>query len=334
LSDENRSSEATSIGGSEPTRSKFPNALDFSTMGIGALACLVLISDNAAIPLLIADLTPLVAIASLILVVGTALKRRPRLVVSTAVAAALIAAGRITPDLVTAVATPPSSGSEDGELLKVVTANLWSSNRNAEPFLRFVQDEQPDILVLQEGYAPWKHHLEKLAPSYRIVAGCARPHTCNVIVLSRLDAKVTSHNETACCLMTTLALPRRLGGAPINIVGLHLSRTDDRKKRESELAVALEQAATLGSRGILAGDMNAVPWSTTIRQLDQASGLSRVTRFTPSWPTPQGLFPLAPIDHIYVGCGWRPTSLRLGPDIGSDHYPIVTTLAAKPCGDG
>ena len=38
-------------------------------------------------------------------------------------------------------------------------------------------------------------------------------------------------------------------------------------------------------------------------------------------------FPLLPIDHLYAGPGWATVSVRRGPPLGSDHYPLVVTLA-------
>jgi len=126
-------------------------------------------------------------------------------------------------------------------------------------------------------------------------------------------------------------LPEYLGGELIDVIGLHLSRTMDWKQRKAEMDSLYLQAGGFEPDDILAGDLNALPWSTTVHHLDSRTGLRRITQFTPSWPTPQNYFPILPIDHIYAGCGWRATSLRRGPDIGSDHYPIITTLERTLC---
>jgi endonuclease/exonuclease/phosphatase (EEP) superfamily protein YafD len=311
-----------------------PSFLSFTTLVTGALAALVATSDYAAVPLLVADIAPIVALASIAVLVGAVLRVRPVWVAAIALTAASITAVRIVPDLAAALFVSSERQPDRGDALKLVTANLWSQNYSGKRFLEFVAREQPDILVLQEGYGIWKYYLDQLYPEYRIGAGCALPHECNVVIASRFPFASQAEAGSTCCVLATVTLPSRLGGGTINVVGLHLSRTLDRTERESEIASALQLVATPGPRDILAGDLNALPWSTTIRQLDRYSGLERVTRFTPSWPTPQNFFPVMPIDHIYAGCGWRTTSLRRGPDIGSDHYPIVTTLALASCADG
>jgi endonuclease/exonuclease/phosphatase (EEP) superfamily protein YafD len=89
---------------------------------------------------------------------------------------------------------------------------------------------------------------------------------------------------------------------------------------------------------VLGGDFNSTPWSFQRRRDDQALGLIRRDRALWSWPTGEGQprlpapFPFLPLDHIYAGPGWATTSVRRGPRLGSDHYPIIVTLApvARP----
>ena len=36
------------------------------------------------------------------------------------------------------------------------------------------------------------------------------------------------------------------------------------------------------------------------------------------------------IDHILTGPGWWPKRCRVGPDIGSDHLPLLVDLVVRP----
>lgn len=84
---------------------------------------------------------------------------------------------------------------------------------------------------------------------------------------------------------------------------------------------------------ILSGDFNSTPWSFTRRREDRELGLIRRTRAVFSWPAWRGLpFPLLPIDHVYAGSAWATVSVRRGPKLGSDHYPIVVILAPQARG--
>ena len=48
-------------------------------------------------------------------------------------------------------------------------------------------------------------------------------------------------------------------------------------------------------------------------------------------PAGMGLpFALLPIDHVSAGPGWRTVRVERGPLLGSDHYPVIVTLAPLP----
>jgi endonuclease/exonuclease/phosphatase (EEP) superfamily protein YafD len=76
---------------------------------------------------------------------------------------------------------------------------------------------------------------------------------------------------------------------------------------------------------ILAGDLNATPWSTALSGLD-ALGWRRATGLRPTWPASgQGLLGI-PIDHVLASRHWRVEGSSIGPDIGSDHRPTLVRL--------
>ncbi len=56
-----------------------------------------------------------------------------------------------------------------------------------------------------------------------------------------------------------------------------------------------------------------------------------------SWPAKLNLggpvvpaLPFLPIDHVYAGSDWRTVSIEAGPALGSDHLPVIVTLAWTP----
>ena len=75
------------------------------------------------------------------------------------------------------------------------------------------------------------------------------------------------------------------------------------------------------------------PWSFTLKRLDRGLGIERRTHALASWPAGEfsgyrlhSPMPLVPIDHVYAGRDWRTVSVKRGPKLGSDHYPVVVTL--------
>jgi endonuclease/exonuclease/phosphatase (EEP) superfamily protein YafD len=82
---------------------------------------------------------------------------------------------------------------------------------------------------------------------------------------------------------------------------------------------------------ILTGDLNTTPWSFGLQRLDRTLGLVRRDRALSTYPAqlfgrPWPL-PFLAIDHVYAGPGWATVKVERGPWLGSDHYPVIVTLA-------
>lgn len=118
---------------------------------------------------------------------------------------------------------------------------------------------------------------------------------------------------------------------PVEIVTTHLdwptSRLIASQVRDLEAVVRRLPR----ERMILTGDFNATPWSAELRRLDGSLGLVRRDRAVATWPAQVAgrawPAPILPIDHIYAGPGWVTVKVERGPWLGSDHVPVIVTLA-------
>jgi endonuclease/exonuclease/phosphatase (EEP) superfamily protein YafD len=84
----------------------------------------------------------------------------------------------------------------------------------------------------------------------------------------------------------------------------------------------------LGNESIVMGDLNMSMWSPYYRKFIDRSNLRNTRQgfgIQPSWPTNLPLLPI-PIDHCLIIPNIKVSNNRIGKDIGSDHYPIVTDL--------
>ena len=79
----------------------------------------------------------------------------------------------------------------------------------------------------------------------------------------------------------------------------------------------------------MAGDFNMTPWSYRLQRLLAAAGLRRHATFLRSWPT-DGQYrlpwPAFLIDHVLTTPDVRSVSIRIGPNLGSDHLPVIAQL--------
>ncbi|MCA9792481.1 MAG: endonuclease/exonuclease/phosphatase family protein, partial [Candidatus Eremiobacteraeota bacterium] len=79
-----------------------------------------------------------------------------------------------------------------------------------------------------------------------------------------------------------------------------------------------------GSPLILAGDLNATSWSPPLHRLEKAGLVNSRRGFgvLTTWPT-HPLFLRIPIDQVLVSPTIGVADCRVGPDLGSDHLPLV-----------
>ena len=120
----------------------------------------------------------------------------------------------------------------------------------------------------------------------------------------------------------------------MRIVGIHL-RPPVSAEWSAERNRQLSDLAALARREIdplvLVGDFNVTPYSPFFTQTLASAGLrdsgrARGVHF--SWPT---FFPILgiPIDLCVISGHLAVLEHRRGPGIGSDHYPIIATVALR-----
>jgi endonuclease/exonuclease/phosphatase (EEP) superfamily protein YafD len=80
---------------------------------------------------------------------------------------------------------------------------------------------------------------------------------------------------------------------------------------------------------LIAGDFNLTPWSEYFSDALEQSGLHDAALgfgLARSWPAqfaPAGIR----IDHCLLSRHWRSQSTSIGPDLGSDHLPLVADVS-------
>ena len=160
---------------------------------------------------------------------------------------------------------------------------------------------------------------------------CGR--TCGVAIFTRKPPEmIESPRRGRYGLGPSIAvahLSDRRGLFPV--IGVHYTwPTSVRAHRENSIRLHQILKPITKDRMIVTGDFNSTPWSFGRRRDDAAIGIERRTRALPTWPAngPMGLAFL-PIDHVYAGPGWRTVSIRRGPQLGSDHYPVIAILAPR-----
>ncbi len=236
--------------------------------------------------------------------------------------------------------------------LKVVQFNLWELNSDRAAAERWILEQDADVVVVEEATPPV---VISLRARYPYQSGCSPEGFCSTMILAKRKPLASGPQFR---LMTAWATYPSAGG-PITVVGAHLAWPwPPGRQRAQSLGLASLLKAFPADSTIAAGDFNSTPWSFALRRQDRLFGLQRRTRAMFSWPAagiihitparhrpkailywpiidigflqPGSPAPLFPIDQVYAGRAWRTVSVKRGPKLGSDHYPIVVTLTASP----
>ncbi len=235
--------------------------------------------------------------------------------------AAVIAAGLLmAPEYLreTGPAAPRSAPT-----IKVIQFNIWGGAGGVERPAAWLAAERPDVVIVEETN---RQVLDALVQTTGMHLTIGRS---NVVILSR-DPPVSQVLPIgdADGPMGMVGAVLRSAGRNYTVLGVHYPWPTERDRLgQAEPLIRIIRGFPSATT-IVSGDFNSAPWSFARQREDRAFGLIRRTRALYSWPANRHLpFPILPIDHVYAGSGWATVKVERGPNLGSDHYPVVVTLA-------
>jgi endonuclease/exonuclease/phosphatase (EEP) superfamily protein YafD len=230
---------------------------------------------------------------------------------------------------------PATAATPNGQPFKLISANVYRKNLTPQTTIDWVLTEQPDVAIFIEVNPDWITRLDRhLTDRYPYHISQPSDGSGGIALYSHwpLDQAqlltLTPHSAT------TIAATLRHPSGPIDLLALHLPvpfKPTLFTARNQQLT-ALTHRQTNPRPTILAGDFNLTPWSPYYdRFLTQTHLTNSRHTAAPSWPSQSQVGWLAPIlgipiDHCFVTSDIQTISFKHGPDVGSDHLPIVVEL--------
>jgi endonuclease/exonuclease/phosphatase (EEP) superfamily protein YafD len=240
---------------------------------------------------------------------------------------------------------PTHAQAAGGRTVRLLLANVHVHNRDRQRFLQLVRDVSPDVIIVLEVSDAWRRALDTLAAEYPQRVIQPREDSFGIALLSRLPAEDIEVREIGPAeVPSVLALIDCGDNAGFQLVGTHPLppiSAEYATLRNDQLRDVGQLVGTLPRPTVLAGDLNATSWSPFFRGLVADSGLrdSRIGfGVQPSWPSRSTTIGI-PIDHVLVSSEMTVERRAVGPDIGSDHRPViidlrVPTVATREAGEG
>ena len=226
------------------------------------------------------------------------------------------------------------SGTTDGPKVRLALLNINSRNESFEKVRDFISLSEADVLVIEEVTEKWMEELEVLRLGYPYIAGEPSEGNFGIALFSRIPLEEANIAELGDVGVPSVHAVISIEGLRFRLVGTHTLPPRDAtyaayRDRQYEALAEYVQESELDV--VVLGDLNATPWSPAFTDLVRKANLvdsSRGWGLSYTWPA--GLWALGvPIDHCLVSKGLEVVHREVGPDIGSDHYPLVVDICSR-----
>ena len=231
----------------------------------------------------------------------------------------------LVPELGSAQARPGS--------IRIMVFNLSARNSDYDALAGLIERAAPDVIGLVEVQNHWDKTLRRLEAVYPHQVNRPEDGYFGLAVVSRFPLRELAESPYFVDdLQTAILAELDLPGASATLVLSHVmapmspARAHLRDKQLEDLAGILGRAGN--SARILIGDLNITPWSPRYDVLESATGLTNAARrrgYLGTWPS-SGTLLRIPIDHCLLSDHFVVQHIETGPDIGSDHLPLIVDV--------
>ena len=228
----------------------------------------------------------------------------------------------------------PEQAADARNRVTILASNVKQSNRQYHRLVDLIHKEDPDIATALEVDPDWVDALyDGLHDRYPHWIKVAKDNSYGVVLMSKMALSETQVRDLLVddvpSIRTKVAMPsgriwRLYIVPPEPPVPNH-----DTKGRDGEIALVGIEASKDDVPAIVTGDLNDVAWSTTTRRFQRLSGLLDPRVGRGFYNTFHAGIPVMrwPLDHLFHDAEFRLIRMSRLPNIGSDHFPILFSLA-------
>lgn len=204
-------------------------------------------------------------------------------------------------------------------VLTVLSANVHLDAVDVQPLAAWAVAQGVDVLLMQEVSPGFAESIESGAAGYSFRFVSPRDDPFGLAIVSRYPLDSVSVAEGP-GRIPFQRVSLAINGRAVSLVNAHpfppISETAHQER--SRLLRELDGLAAQDPSLIVAGDLNASPWSSAFRDIGH---LRVASRALPTW---HGVLP---IDHVLVGPAWSVVEAGRTPRFESDHHGVIVRLA-------
>ena len=218
----------------------------------------------------------------------------------------------------------------------VLSFNVLQPNDKYGETAALIDQVDPDILLLMETDTTWVRALEPQLSRYGYRLERPLENKYGMTFATRLTvARAQMVSNTDSNTPTLYATLRMDDGARFELVGLHPRPPrpgTSTSQRDANIARAGSLTPDRLGNVLAIGDFNDVPWSRTTENFRETGNYLDPRAGRGSYATFPADYALLgwPLDQIMVKDGVKVEELRIGPDVGSDHLPLIARVCVDP----
>lgn len=214
--------------------------------------------------------------------------------------------------------------------VKIMSVNLLSSNRKHQQLLEVVKAHSPDIIVLQEVNLRWHEQLKPLQKNYPYFKSIPREDNFGIAVYSKHTLSSLTIPNWGNTLLPSLKFDVTVEQRTMQVLATHPLPPINAhyySLRNKQIIAMLDDIKTSSQPTIVVGDLNTTMWSGIYQRFAEIDLVNARQGFGlhNTWPASFAFLGI-PIDHILVSSQFKVKSFTSGPDIGSDHLPILAEI--------
>lgn len=222
-----------------------------------------------------------------------------------------------------------------GTRLRLAALNVYSGNQRTDLVLELLRATDADVILLMEVNRRWLEALSPLCDTYPHRVTKPRQDNFGIALYSRLPLTRALVLELGDAQVPSIAAHIHVGEQEVFFLGTHPlppGTAESSFLRNEQLQQIAAYVRGQDAPRIVLGDLNVTPWSPYFADLLRDSGLKDTSRGRGrfgSWPATLPLGRIA-LDHCLVSPSLGVLDKRLGPNVGSDHLPVVVDLQLPP----
>jgi len=215
--------------------------------------------------------------------------------------------------------------------LKLMLVNVYSRNTNYTSLLDIINNESPDIIVLEEVTGKWLQAIYSLKNTYPYQKAIPRNDNFGIAILSRIPLDELVIKDFGKVGVPSIMAKVNVNKSELLLIGTHPVPPVTSvyfKRRNEQIADIANTIKEHNNRSIVLGDFNLTMWSYYHNKFLKDTGLKNARKGFGIKPTWHGVFhPMTiPIDHCFVSQDIIIKNFSTAVLKGSDHRVVLLEL--------